>query len=471
MKISVLVATLAVVAVMTLTPVAVSPVSADESAAAPTPVAVPGHASGLEYRYYEGAWEAMPDAMVAVSFKTGITPRFDLAAADRKVGYAFDYRGRLRIEQAGDYTFYTTSDAGSRLKVAGKTVVDNDCSRIAFGFPSPHEAKGTIALKQGLQDVSLVFYTDRFTPEPFLKVEYKGPGIARQVVPDEVLYHPAPVPRASPPAAGKPSQESSAMLNLTLRTQTLAKDDKGRFYWKTVETPVQWRADETMFVIIDMWNKHWCRNGTDAVREMLPWFNDVVKHARNLGVQIIHSPTAPAMGPYYSHPAYKYMATFPQVPLPAMTPHAEYPMPLNVDDQGANGPVLDVGTTANGYAQVEGIDIVFEKNGTKDGICEALEPVWNLMQARGIRHVIVGGTAANMCVMGKTLGIRNLVSHGIEVVAAWDMTRPMYNPASPPYVNMPEATKMMAEYYEKFWCPTITGEQILQSSVRPNGAK
>lgn len=69
-----------------------------------------------------------------------------------------------------------------------------------------------------------------------------------------------------------------------------------------------------------------------------------------------------------------------------------------------------------------------------------------------------------MCVMGKPLGIRNLVRHGIEVVLARDLTRPMYNPASPPYVNIPEATRMMAEYYEKFWCPTIAGEEILRSA-------
>ena len=462
------VSTLAAVPVMALMPAAVSPASAGEGVAAPAPVAVPGHLSGLEYRYYEGAWESLPQAIVSVPFKVGTHGRFDLSVADRKVGYAINYSGSLRIDRDGEFVFYVTSDAGSRLVIAGKTVVNNDCSNIRFGFPTPHEAKGTIALKQGLHAVHLIFYTDRFTPEPFLRVEYEGPGIARQVVPAEVLYHPAPVPRSSQPAVPKPSQGPSAMLNLTLRKQTLAKDTKGMFYWKVVETPVQWRADETMLIIIDMWNKHWCSNGAGAVREMLPWFNDVVQHARNLGVQIIHSPTEPAMGPYYSHPAYKYMATFPLVPLPAGTSHAEYPMPLNVDDQGANGPVLDVGTAANGYAQVEGIAIVFEENGPKDGICEPLQPVWNLMQARGIRHVIITGTAANMCVMGKSLGIRNLVCHDIEVVAAWDMTRPMYNPASPPYVNMPEATRMMAEYYEKFWCPTITGEQILKSQPQVN---
>ena len=177
------------------------------------------------------------------------------------------------------------------------------------------------------------------------------------------------------------------------------------------------------------------------------------------------------MRPYFSHPAFKYMATFPQRPLPPVALHAEYPMPLNVDDQGANGPVLDVGTAANGYAQVEGIDIVFEANGPKDGICEPLQPVWNLMQARGIRHIIVTGTAANMCVMGKPLGIRNLVQHGLEVVLARDMTRPMYNPASPPYVNLPEATRMMTEYYEKFWCPTLTGAELLKSQSRVKSAR
>ena len=74
-------------------------------------------------------------------------------------------------------------------------------------------------------------------------------------------------------------------------------------YWQVVETPVHWRADDTMLVIVDKWNKHWCTNGCEAPREMLPRFNEVVKHARNLGVQIIHSPTEPAMGLYYSHPS------------------------------------------------------------------------------------------------------------------------------------------------------------------------
>ena len=92
---------------------------------------------GLEYRYYEGAWQVMPETIVTVPFKSGTTAKFDLSAADRKVGYAFDYRGHIQIDQEGDYTFFTTSDAGSRLKVAGKTVVDNDCSNIRFGFPSP----------------------------------------------------------------------------------------------------------------------------------------------------------------------------------------------------------------------------------------------------------------------------------------------------------------------------------------------
>ena len=69
-----------------------------------------------------------------------------------------------------------------------------------------------------------------------------------------------------------------------------------------------------------------------------------------------------------------------------------------------------------------------------------------------------------MCVMGKSLGIRNLIQHGINVVLVRDLTRPMYNPASPPYVNMNEATRMVTEYVEKFWCPTVASEEILKSA-------
>ncbi|MCX6924234.1 MAG: hypothetical protein NT154_13635, partial [Verrucomicrobia bacterium] len=238
---------------------------------------------------------------------------------------------------------------------------------------------------------------------------------------------------------------------------------RGMNFWKVIDTPVQWRGDETMLIIIDMWNKHWCLNGCEIPKELFPRFSEVVQHARNLGVQIIHSPTEPAMGPYYSHPAYKYMATFPRATLPPAIPHDEYPMPLNVADQGANGPIVEVGTEAAGYAQMKEIDIVFEESGLKDGICEPLEPVWNMMQAKGIRNVLITGCAENMCVMGKPLGIRNLVTHGINVVLVRDLTRPMYNPASPPYVNLREATRMMGEYVEKFWCPTIASEQILKS--------
>ena len=436
-----------------------NPIPVDSKAAA-----VPGYVAGLEYCYYEGAWEAMPDPIVSVPVKKGNAARLNLSAADREVGYAFDYKGSIRIDGEGEYTFYTTSDAGSRLSIAGRTVVDNDCSNIRFGFPSPHEAKGLISLSTGLHPIHLIFYTDRFTPEPFLRVDYEGPGVVRREIPAEVLYH---LHHASSSQA-LPQQHRKrpcATLALRLRTQRLVKDAGDMRSWEVVETPVRWRADESMLVIIDMWNKHPFANGRQVPRELLPRINDVMIHARNLGAQIIHSPTEPAMGPYYLHPAYAYVTTFPCAPLPPVIPHDEYPMPLNVADQGANGPIVEVGTEAVGYAQMEEIDIIFEEDGLKDGICENLEPVWNMMQARGIRHVMLAGCATNMCVIGKPLGVRNMVVHGVDVVLLRDMTRPMYSPASPPYVNMPEATRMMTDYIEKFWCPTITSDQILRCAM------
>jgi len=36
----------------------------------------------------------------------------------------------------------------------------------------------------------------------------------------------------------------------------------------------------------------------------------------------------------------------------------------------------------------------------------------------------------------------------------------MYDPATPPYVGHDEGTRLVIEFIEKFWCPTITSDQL-----------
>ena len=42
-----------------------------------------------------------------------------------------------------------------------------------------------------------------------------------------------------------------------------------------------------------------------------------------------------------------------------------------------------------------------------------------------------------------------------------DLTDAMYNPAMRPYVSHRDGTRLVVEYIEKFWCPTVLSRDLL----------
>ena len=43
-----------------------------------------------------------------------------------------------------------------------------------------------------------------------------------------------------------------------------------------------------------------------------------------------------------------------------------------------------------------------------------------------------------------------------------DLTDSLYNPSMPPYVSHEEGTRLVVEYIEAFWCPSISSAEVLQ---------
>ena len=83
------------------------------------------------------------------------TVDFDSAAFDR-LGlhdhFAARWRGEVAIKAAGSYTFYSTSDDGSKLYVNNDLVVDND------GLHGPETKTGTVELEAGRYPVTATFF-------------------------------------------------------------------------------------------------------------------------------------------------------------------------------------------------------------------------------------------------------------------------------------------------------------------------
>ncbi|MFC1462915.1 PA14 domain-containing protein, partial [Verrucomicrobiota bacterium] len=89
--------------------------------------------------------------------------------------------GVIEITAAGDYTFYTTSDDGSRLYIEDSMIVDND------GAHGMQERSGVVTLSVGKHPIRVDFFQGGGGHG--LEVRYAGPGIAKQLIPNAVLYH------------------------------------------------------------------------------------------------------------------------------------------------------------------------------------------------------------------------------------------------------------------------------------------
>jgi hypothetical protein len=69
-----------------------------------------------------------------------------------------------------------------------------------------------------------------------------------------------------------------------------------------------------------------------------------------------------------------------------------------------------------------------------------------------------------MCILHRSFAIEALVRRGIPVALVRDLTDALYNPAKPPYVSHDEGTRLVVEYIEKFWCPTVQSGDLTRVS-------
>jgi len=79
--------------------------------------------SGLDYRCWEGVWEALPDFRTLQPVKTGVATNFDMQLRSRTNTVGLQFEGAISIPETGLYTFHLRTDDGGRLFV-GHPFVD-----------------------------------------------------------------------------------------------------------------------------------------------------------------------------------------------------------------------------------------------------------------------------------------------------------------------------------------------------------
>lgn len=238
---------------------------------------------------------------------------------------------------------------------------------------------------------------------------------------------------------------------LTLRSRVQADPSIGDWTESTVRR--EFSAARTALIICDMWDRHWSRGATERVAAMAPRIDRLAGRLRDRGSLIIHAPSE-TMTAYRDHPARRRLRLLPLVTPPAPLAIDAPPLPIDDSDGGS-----DTGETQSYRAwshQHPAIRIA-----DHDAISDDGAEIYSLLVDAGISNVALVGVHTNMCILDRSFGIKNLVRWQVPVVLVRDLTDAMYNPGMPPYVSHDRGTELVIEHIEKYWCPTVTGEELL----------
>ena len=193
---------------------------------------------------------------------------------------------------------------------------------------------------------------------------------------------------------------------------------------------------------------------------MAPRMNHLAKELRKRGVLVIHCPSD-TLQFYQGTPGRKLAQAAPKaatkVPLQGwcgINKEREAPLPIDDSDGGCDDqPPCEQGSPWR--RQIATIEIL------EGDAITASEEAYNLMRQRGITNVLVMGVHQNMCVLGRPFSIRQMVYQGQNVVLVRDLTDSMYNSRRKPFVDHFTGNDLVTWHVEKYWCPTITSDQIL----------
>ncbi len=252
----------------------------------------------------------------------------------------------------------------------------------------------------------------------------------------------------------------SSAESITLHTRGRARSAADTNTVDVIEKQVQWNPAQTAVVICDMWDKHHCPDATERVGEMAPRMNEVLKAARAKGMLIIHCPSD-TLGFYKDHPGRKLAQAAPKVetkvPLQgwcSLNGVKEPALPIDDSDGGCDGcpECPSYGAWKRQHPALEIMD--------GDAITDSAEAFY-LMRQRGITNVVIMGVHINMCVLGRSFAIRQMVAQGQNVLLVRDLTDSMYNHRMRPYVSHFRGTELVVEHIEQFWCPSITSTDFL----------
>ncbi len=145
-----------------------------------------GIGKGLNYKYFQGSWDVLPDFKGLEPIKSGISANLDLGPRDQNDNYGFLWEGYINIPTPGVYTFELVSDDGSKLYFNtaygqnATALVNND------GLHAAQPVSNSVNVNTaGPYPFAIAFFEKDGGEQ--MQVYWSGPGFSHQLVPDDVF--------------------------------------------------------------------------------------------------------------------------------------------------------------------------------------------------------------------------------------------------------------------------------------------
>ena len=159
-------------------------------APARTPENPLGGNPGLRVKFYDmtPGLTSLPVFSTLTPYQTSFVSNINVptttgnfSASNRTDNVGAVYAGYVSVPTTGLYTFFTTSDDGSRLFIGDTLVVENN------GVHGSQERSGVIGLQAGKHAFRVEYF--EATGSATLAARYQGPGIAKQIIPNAALSY------------------------------------------------------------------------------------------------------------------------------------------------------------------------------------------------------------------------------------------------------------------------------------------
>lgn len=220
---------------------------------------------------------------------------------------------------------------------------------------------------------------------------------------------------------------------------------------------------KTAVVVIDMWNRHWCKTYTARVANLVPRMNQTIAAARKLGLQIVWAPSD-VTAFYKDFPQRQAMQAISSHPVPAKQAFDPPQVPQgDYCECGPDQPCKEhkrVWTRQQAGLVIEDGDLIADTNNARE--------LLNLCAERGIDTLIYLGVASNMCVCYRDMGMINMRRHGFRILFIADQVESImangFNPAAKlldPNFTPAKGSAIVQQFLEEHVAPSFESHQLL----------